>query len=75
MIQNEYLHPLLDKIYNYRYSEKSKNVLLYLRIKKNKHIIDIIEDYNSIQSLEKKLSKISNLEINFTNSKLRLLKI
>ena len=75
MIQNEELHPILDKIYNYRYSEKSTNVLLYLRIKKNKHIIDIIEDYSSIQSLEKKLSKLSNLEINFTNSRLRLLKI
>ncbi len=75
MIQNEYLHPILDKIYNYRYSENATNMLLYLRIKKNKHIIDIIEDYNSIQSLEKKLSKISNLEINFNNSKLRLLKI
>jgi hypothetical protein len=75
MIENKELDPILDKIYNYRYSEKSKNILLYLRIKKNKHVIDIIEEYNSIQSLEKKLSKLSNFEINFSGNKLRLLKI
>lgn len=73
MIQNKQFHSVLDKIYDNRYS--SKNILLYLRIKKNKHVIEIINEYKSIHSLEKKLSKLKDLEIIINDDKIRLLKI
>lgn len=75
MIQNKQFHSVLDKIYDNRYSDKSKNILLYLRIKKNKHVIEIINEYKSIHSLEKKLSKLKDLEIIINDDKIRLLKI
>ena len=75
MIINRQFHSVLDKIYENRYSEKIKNILLYLRIKKNKHIIDVIEGYKSIYSLEKQLSKSNDLEIIINDDKIKLLKI
>ena len=75
MIENKQFHSVLDKIYDNRYSDKFQNILLYLRIKKNKHVIEIIDEYKSIHSLEKKLSKLKDLEININNNKIRLLKI
>ena len=76
MIQNKQFHSILDKIYENRYSDKSRKILLYLRIKKNnKHVIEIINEYKSIHSLEKKLSKLKDLEIIINDDKIKLLKI
>jgi hypothetical protein len=75
MIINRQFHSVLDKIYENRYSEKIKNILLYLRIKKNVHVIDIIEGYKSIYSIEKQLSKLDDLEIIINDDKIKLLKI
>ncbi len=75
MIINRQFHSVLDKIYENRYSEKIKNILLYLRIKKNMHVIDVIEGYKSIYSIEKQLSKLDDLEIIINDDKIKLLKI
>ena len=75
MYNNTEYHPLLNKIYNNKFSSKRKNILLLIKIKKNKHIIDIIDEYNSLNEISSKLSNIDQLEINLLDKKIRLFKI
>jgi len=39
------------------------------------HVIDVIEGYKSIYSIEKQLSKLDDLEIFINDEKIKLLKI
>ena len=75
MFDNTEYHHLLHKINNNKFSSKRKNILLLIKIKKNKHFIDIIDEYNSLTEISTKLNSIDQLEINLLDKKIRLFKI
>ena len=75
MFYNIEYHHLLHKINNNKFSSKRKNILLLIKIKKNKHFIDIIDEYNSLTEISTKLNSIDQLEINLLDKKVRLFKI
>jgi hypothetical protein len=65
---------ILTKIYDNRFSIKRKKILLFVKLKKNNHHFELIEDYDSIADINEKLNISKSLEIKLSNDTIKLVK-